>query len=392
MTEKAIDKTEPRRMTVMESLAQNQEKIEQALGGALDPVQFMSVCASIYTSTPKLKEAPWQSFVLACVEAAQLGLKPGSVLGDCYIVPRWNRNTRCQWATFLIGYRGMMKMIRRGGDFVDIIPELVYENDEFHESKGTNRGIHHVPWYCLGHEESGEVVAAYSTATANDGRVLFNVIDRATIDKAASLSGDPRNPEKVSDAWRDHWDSMALKTALRRHAKFLPAPDVIKEAIVRDEYRDAGIEDNTLSGDAYEAEREAIKAIPEVKARRAIDGAQQLAWPKVAKFVKEATGRGGDLSDSEFQRCVSWLVGWKSVWPKGREEAAELILEANADLVAWNKRKGDARQRLCEEYAAHEVESAIIDTFGNDEPFLDHIDPAKADAAFEADQAAKGGE
>jgi len=356
MSETAIERTEPKRLTVMESLEQNSEKITKALAGGLDPVQFMSVCAGIYTMTPKLKEAPWKSFVLACVEAAQLGLTPGSVLGDCYIVPAYNKNMRSQWATMRIGYRGMMKLIRRGGEYVDIIPELVYENDEFHESKGTKRELHHIPWYCLGHEEGGEVIAAYSTATMRDGHVSFNVITRETIDRAASLSANPMNPNTVSDAWRDHWPSMALKTAIRRHAKFLPVPDIVKEAIMRDEYRDAGIAEGSITVEGYEAEREAIKAIPGVRERREHDGAMTGAWPKVGKFAQECGIPWDRNSRGLFQFIVLWLNGDEGEWPDDcRDTQSELMRKASEELVAWNKLKGDDRRGLCEEFNRHRI-------------------------------------
>jgi recombination protein RecT len=388
--ETANEKKQEKRLTVMESLEMNQDKIEKALAGTLDPVQFMSVCASAYRATPKLKQAPWESFVLACVEAAQLGLTPANAMGECYIVPRWNRNTGGQWATFLIGYRGMMKLARRSNEIVEIAPELVYENDEFHESLGTKRELHHVRWYCLGHDEPGEITHAYSTVTLKSGKVLFHVVERADLDKAASKSGDPRD-SNPSNVWREWFGPMSLKTAIRRHAKFLPIPDAVKEAMMRDEYRVVGQDDSVMTAEAVEAERHVMLEDPGLKERKALASAMGKAWRRAEKFCKQAGVMFSRENIAPFHRLIMWLSSDGDPWPDDRAEQIRSLEIAIGQLDQWAD-AGEEGRALCMEFAQYNDSGAAYETFGEDEPFADFeekSDPAKDDAASEASQ---GGE
>jgi len=385
MTETAIQKTEKQRRTVMQSLAENQEKIEQALAGSLDPVQFMSICARVFNSTPKLREAPWHSFVIACVEAAQLGLTPGNVLGECYIIPRWNRDTESQWAYFQLGYRGAMKLARRGGELLDISPELVFENDEFHESKGTSRSIHHVPWYCMGHEEGGEVIAAYCTAKLKTGEVAFRTITREDIDKARARTATKW--AECSNVWRDHFEAMALKTAVHRLAKFLPIPDAAKEAIIRDEYREAGVDEATITVDGYAAQRQAMLENPDLKLREAHKAAMGKAWRRAIKFCERA-GVEMTRSNGVFYSLIMFLASDADPWPAGvenRGEQLKLLERAIGHLDQWAA-AGDEGDALCAEFAAFVNGQAVEEHF-EDEPLPDW--EARAEEQFEASQ---GGE
>lgn len=381
--EKAIQK-QTKGPTVLDRLGEKSEQFEQALSGYMETDKFMSICTSCFVANPKLRDVPWQSFVLACMEAAQLGLTPGSVLGDCYIVPRWNKNMGQKWATFLIGYRGMMKLIRRSGNVVEIAPELVRENDEFHESLGTKRGLHHIPWYCVGEDEGGAVTHAYSTVTLDSGKVLFNVIYRDEIDKAARMSGNPRD-ESMSNVWRDHWDAMALKTGIRRHAKFLSMPDEVKEAIVRDEYRAFGEDEAAMTVEQRETERELMLADPGLKLRKAHASAMDKAWRRGIKFCSAAGVEFDRQNIGPFHRLVMWLSSDGDPWPNDKAEQLECLETAVKHLDKWLA--SDDGEALCAEFSHFIHGEAAAEAFGDDAPAWS--DPAKDDAAFEA---AQGGE
>lgn len=226
-------------------------KLATMLLGRVEPEHFVQICMTqLLKGGKSMIEADPITFVRACVEAAQLGLKPDSILGECYLIPRkvsyknpdgsWAKNKKTV-VNFQIGYHGLMKLIRRSDQIRDLSPQVVYANDEFEVLYGTDGRIIHRPYFVNGQTAPGEVVAAYNVATFIDGTKSFRVVPRHDLDKAASASGDPNDPNKWSDAWNKHYDAMVLKVALTRHAKWLPMPDDCRRAVQRDELREQGL-------------------------------------------------------------------------------------------------------------------------------------------------------
>lgn len=73
------------------------------------------------------------------MQSAQLGLEPGSALGQAYLVPYGNQ---CQ---LILGYRGMIDLARRSGQVLSLSAFAVHEGDEFSYQLGLHPDIHHVP-------------------------------------------------------------------------------------------------------------------------------------------------------------------------------------------------------------------------------------------------------
>ena len=244
-------------------MGDNTGQITKALAKMLDPEQFIRICMTHYQrGGDTMRKADPRSFVAACVEAAQLGLKPDSILGDCYLIPRWDKNAGGVMVNFQLGYRGLMKLARRGGEVSEIAAEVVYANDEFDVQLGTDRRIIHRPWYILGKSDPGEVIAAYGTAKLSDGTQVFKVVTRRDLDAAAERSGDPRNKD-LSNVWRQHFEAMCMKTAITRLGKWLPMPDDSKRALNRDEQREAGVVDGDLRAIIETLGREAHTTTPQ---------------------------------------------------------------------------------------------------------------------------------
>lgn len=216
-------------------LTHNTPEISKALAKQLDPAQFVRTCITHYQrGDDRMLKADPRTFVMACVEAAQLGLKPDSALGECYLLPVWDSRSNGYVVDFRIGYQGMMKLARRSGDVLAISAEVAYENDLFEVVLGTEREIRHVPWYCNGASEPGEVIAAYATAKLEGGTVQFAVLTRSQLDRRAEKSGDPRNANP-SNVWRDWYDPMARKSAVRELCKWLSMDDRSRAAMRRDD-------------------------------------------------------------------------------------------------------------------------------------------------------------
>lgn len=243
-----IAKIEQNNAKVHDLFRRMEGELEKALADRMDRDHFVRLCMTARKQGgERMAKADAGSFVLACLEAAQLGLRPGGVTGECYLIPRWNKNLRGYAVEFQIGYKGLVKLVRRGNDVTEIAAEIVYGNDEFDVSMGTERFVRHKPWYVRTDPTTGELytepgppIASYATARMRDG-VAFRVCPMPEIRKAEAASGNPKDDDP-SNVWRKYWEAMARKTAVLRLCKLLPMPDDAKDAINRDELRSEGIE------------------------------------------------------------------------------------------------------------------------------------------------------
>lgn len=92
--------------------------------------QFVAACGA----NPKLlQECTQSSLVKAIFEACELGLMVHSSLGEAWIIPY--KNT----ATFIPGYKGLVKLAYNSGMVKLIDAQAVFSNDTFEEEYGYNR-------------------------------------------------------------------------------------------------------------------------------------------------------------------------------------------------------------------------------------------------------------
>lgn len=149
------------------------------------------------------------SFLSALLEAARLGLEPGSE--HYYLVPFGSE------VTGIVGYQGEIELMYRAGAVTSIKAELVHERDHFaYEPGSMDRPDHRPDWF----GDRGPIVGAYAYAEMIGGttsRVI--VMNKQQIEdvRASSPSG-----RKSGSPWDKWWDRMALKTVLHQLAKFVP--------------------------------------------------------------------------------------------------------------------------------------------------------------------------
>lgn len=240
-------------------LDRNSAEIERALASRVPVELFLRVCITTYRSAGEaMLEADPRTFIGAVVEAAQLGLLPEGHLGEAYLIPVWDKNyivgpnkRGARVVQMRIGYPGLMKIARRCGDVKDIQAECVFANDDFNVTLGTERRIHHVPWYVVGRQEPGAIIAAYATGEiVGSEQLAFQVVPKRDLDRIAKKSGNPKNDEP-SNFWRDWPEPMSKKTAVRQLCKWLPIPDDARAAMNRDAAREvAGDVIDTTARDA----------------------------------------------------------------------------------------------------------------------------------------------
>ena len=203
-----------------------QDQFALALPKALTPERFTRIVLTECRKNPKLAKTTQESFFGAVMQCAQLGLEPGSALGQCYLIPY---GASCN---LIIGYRGMIELARRSGQIVSINAFVVREKDEFSYELGLHPDIKHKPSPLV---ERGEVKYVYAVAVLKGGSIQFEVMSRAEVEavRTSSKAGN-------SGPWSDHWDEMAKKTVVRRLFKYLPISIEAATAMEADEKTDRG--------------------------------------------------------------------------------------------------------------------------------------------------------
>lgn len=196
--------------------------------------------------TPALAKCSPATFYGAVLQCAQLGLEPGSALGQAYLVPFGSGKddqgrSNCQ---LIIGYRGMIDLARRSGQIQSINAYPVYEKDEFSYELGLHPDIKHKP---SSEADRGKLIYVYAVANLMGGGVQFEVMSEAEVRKVQASSKAGK-----SGPWTSHFESMAKKTVIRRLFKYLPVSIEAARAVEVDEKADRG--EAVTEEDVWDAE------------------------------------------------------------------------------------------------------------------------------------------
>jgi recombination protein RecT len=200
-----------------------------------------------------------QVFLAALLEAARLGLEPGTE--QYYLTPRKEKGQL--QILGIVGYQGYIELMYRAGAISSVVAECVYANDKFEFRPGVDeRPKHEIDWDS---ENRGKLRLAYAYSVMKDGATSkVVVLNRAAIEriKKSSVGSDSQY-----SPWRNHEDAMWLKSAVRQLAKWVPT--------------------------SAEYVREMLRAQQDV----AGEGAPQIpAAPQAIQDVVDATERG-DLDE-----------------------------------------------------------------------------------------------
>jgi recombination protein RecT len=171
------------------------------------------IALNVIRTNPKLLACDINSLMGGVMEAAKLGLEPG-LMGQCYLIPFENRKAGRVEAQFIIGYKGLIDLVRRSGQVSTIEARTVYQNDEFDYSYGLDDKLVHKPALI----DKGAPIAYYAIAKMKDGGYSFLVMSH----QEAEQYRDKYAKSKNFGPWKDEFDAMARKSVLRQLIKYLP--------------------------------------------------------------------------------------------------------------------------------------------------------------------------
>lgn len=216
----------PRGKTARDLVIEMEPQFRRALPGHIDAGRFTRLALTALRTVPKLAECSGESILAGLTQAAQLGLEIDAVRGQAYLIPRWNKKTRRNEASFQVGYKGLIDLAGRGG--ITVRARDVCTADLFQVEDGLEPILRHVPEL---KKDRGDAWAYFAVATFPDrAEREFLVMSRAEVQKHRDKFA-PRYNGNVVGPWVEHFDAMARKTLILRLLGQLPLPVELADAI-----------------------------------------------------------------------------------------------------------------------------------------------------------------
>ena len=206
--------------------------------------RMLKVILSATARQPELLECTTASICRALMQAAELGLEIGGLLGEAYLVPfnvkvRGYGNTPDRWekqATCIPGYKGLIKLSRQSGEIATVVARLVYRSDKFELDLAKNT-ISHVPDY-EGAMGDDDIKCAYCLVTYVGGELQFDVMTRQQIESIRK-----RSKAGTSGPWVTDYGEMCRKTVTKRTLKYAPvSAERLNRAVEIDTENDVAID------------------------------------------------------------------------------------------------------------------------------------------------------
>lgn len=196
-------------------------EISKALPSHVSVERFERVTQTAIQRQPDLLETDRRSLFGAVVQCASDGLIPDG--REAALVKFKSQ------AAYMPMVSGLLKLSRQSGEITTLTGHVVYAADKFDywiDDEGEH--IEHRP-ELIG--EPGDVVGVYAMARTAQGETYVEWMRVSDVEKVRKSSraanGGP---------WKDWWDQMAIKTAIRRLFKRLPkSTDRLDQAVHRDD-------------------------------------------------------------------------------------------------------------------------------------------------------------
>ena len=187
------------------ALVPNKEEHERLLGSAKQAI----------ARNPDLLKCDMASIYFAVAQCFEIKLSLSPQMGYAYLIPRKGR------CGLELGYRGLLALARRSPFFVSLNADVVYEQDEFEYSNGTDPFLKHTRTF-----KTEAVKCVWVVATiARDGvrRTEIAIMSGAEVEKVRRNAGP---------VWAAYPSEMMRKSAVKRFLKLCPlAVDELDKAL-----------------------------------------------------------------------------------------------------------------------------------------------------------------
>jgi len=202
------------------------KRLEAALPTFMKPDRFLRVFYTALNRNENLHKCTKESILSCMIQSAQLGLEP--ILGKAALIPY---GTECQFQPM---YQGLIDLARRTGD-IAITAHVVYENDDFDISYGTDEKLVHKPTI---RGPRGDMLGAYTVWTYPSGPPTFLFMPEEEI---LDIRNKYSKSYKASDSmWQKRPGEAYKKTVIKNHSKLQPCSIEMDIAVHLDHLVDTG--------------------------------------------------------------------------------------------------------------------------------------------------------
>jgi recombination protein RecT len=230
-----------------------QGQFQNALGSNSN--SFVASIIDLYNTDKSLQTCNPSQVVMEALKAAVLKLPINRALGYAYILPFKNKGVLTP--TFIIGYKGLIQLAMRTGQYRYINADVVYEG----EIAGKDKLTGSIDF--TGQKKSDKVIGYFAHIELLNGfrKTLYSTVEEIakhakmyaptlkfskdiTVESLAKLAGK----EPTGIGWTNSFDDMAIKTVLRELlSKYGYLSIEMQSAIVQDVETDIRAErDNAI--------------------------------------------------------------------------------------------------------------------------------------------------
>lgn len=254
----------------------NSDRVKQGIaavvGKHMSPERMCRLMVNAVHKTPALLQCDPKTVLGAFMTSAALGLEPNTPQGLAYLIPYKRRAKKGnQWVDvydcqFQIGYKGLITLAGRAG--IQIQAGAVHKGDLFDYMVGSDSFLR----YRINLDaERGDLIGAFAYSKTDVGEMAtvlplselhkirsrsetFNALER-NLQSATSPADRDKAAKKLADTpWVMWEDDMAIKSAIKKHAKLLPMGNAaLSLAVELDSQSDAGAIDLAAVSDAETA-------------------------------------------------------------------------------------------------------------------------------------------
>lgn len=225
-----------------------QEMFKNALDKNADA--FMASIIDVYSSDGYLINCDAKEVAMVALKAATLKLPINKELGFAYLVAYKDNNANKFVPQMQIGYKGYVQLAMRTGQYKNLNANIIYDGMEIEEDYLSGE------IKITGSKKSDKIIGYFCYFKLNNGFEKIKYMTTAEIKKHAQTF----SKTYPKGAWKDNFDSMALKTVTRLLiSKYGPMSTEMQKMIMEEE--DEELKATVISSNAalpFEPEKETV--------------------------------------------------------------------------------------------------------------------------------------
>ena len=258
---------QPQTLQTLMSSSAVAKKLNEVLGSEKKASAFISSVISVANGNKQLRMCQPMSILSSAMIAATLDLPVVPTLGMAYILPY--KNT----ATFQIGYKGILELAMRSGEFQNIIDEVVYEGQLVSKNRFTGEYV-----FDEDSKKSDKPIGVMARFDLVNGfsKTIFWTMEEI---EAHAKKFSQAYRSGYNSPWKTDYLSMAKKTVVKALlSKYAPKSVAMQTAIKFDQAKVKTNSDNVedLNIDVFDAEYVDNEAQPVEAVAEEVDPSKDL--------------------------------------------------------------------------------------------------------------------